>query len=79
MYVRGGEVYSMGRACMYGGRGGLIKWKGMYVCEGRFNQMEGNVCMLGAVRFNQMEENVCMLGAGRFNQMEENVCMWGEV
>ena len=47
MYVRGGEVYSMGRACMYGG-------------EGRFNQMEGNVCMWGEGRFNQMEGNVCM-------------------
>ena len=26
-------------------RGGLLNGKGMYVCGGRFNQMEGNVCM----------------------------------
>ena len=32
-----------------GGQGGLIKWKGMYVYEGRFTQWEGNVCMWGKV------------------------------
>ena len=49
----------------------------MYVGEGRFNQMEGNVCMWGQgglIKWKGM-----YVYEGRFTQWEGNVCMWGEV